>query len=268
MASDIAVAFDPNSARSSDIESWLRHALTEYKKTGSRWSFSPISLLIGNRDDLAHDLHAYLESLQDSAKKRWSTAILSLLSDQSIRDEDTLIMLVDLAVLSRSKDVLKPLPRLAQRTDAKARLLDRIINAVLELPLTIEASRKCLEAVARSTAFPERSANTVFLTLCRIAPDDWIDHARLVSKKIPKPSNGEDRDWDFLHDCAQSVLLAIGLDKLGSHWYEFVHDSNLNWLRDIFMSGNLPLVKEVKDKLTSSLIPDDEVEIQSAPASD
>ena len=252
--------FDPINAGSSEIEDWLRHALTEYQKTQSRWSLSPISLLIGDRDDLAHDLHRYIETLSSASKKRWNKAILRLILDRSIQDEDILITLVDLAVLSRSSDLLKLLPDLAREKYAKEPLLYRIINAVLELPTTDAVSRECIEAVASNVSFPERSANTSFLTLCCIAPDDWIEHARLVSEKIPKPSNPKDKDWSYLHDCAESVLLTIGLERLGAHWHEFVNDSGLNWLRDSFLTGEAPLVSAEKNKLTSNLFPGREIE--------
>lgn len=251
MASDNQLKFDPSSASQSDLVNWLREALTSYKESQSRWAFSPITLLIGDQDDLAHDLNSYVESLKTRAKKRWRAAVFTLLSDMSIQDEDIAIVLVDLAVLRRSNDLMTLLPQLTEQSFAGERLLERILAAVLDLPLKAEASRKCLETLAQNDAFPARSAGLVLQALCHVAPDDWMDHARLVSKMMPDPETANSEESKYLLACAETLLKEIGMERLGKHWYELNFANDLNWLRSSLQSGETPLVKEEINRLKS-----------------
>ena len=264
MTTDTASDFNPREATDQAVATWLRSALAEHASTNSRWAFAPLTLLLGNRDDLAHDLYAFIDTLPALAKRRWLHAVVSLLADPSI-DDDTAVLLIDVAVLSGSREALEHLPALARRPHSSAPLLDRIVDAVLELPVTEHASLRSLQAVTTAGQLQPTSAGTVLVALCHIAPDDWLDHARSVSGRMAKLFEAVDHDPTVVRQYAESVLLEIELERLGKHWHEFANDSGVAWLKD-GLQGSQPLVEVRRGALVSKLYPDKRVLIRPSAA--
>ena len=253
MATDTDLDFEPAEASGDAVTKFLRRALTDYSRSKSRWAFSPITLMVGHTDDLAHDLHAFLESLPLSAGERWHDALSALLrSKGAIPDEDTAILLIDLAVLAKSGQVLEILPTLAEQEWASERLLDRIVDAVLELPMQKEASLACLKAVCNLPQFPATSAGTVLVALCHIAPDDWVQHARVLAPKMRELMHGS-ADSEVLGHYAEGVLSEIQLERLGKDWHHLDGDGDLAWLKDGLLNSEDPAVDVDGDRLVSRM---------------
>lgn len=224
-----APIFDPNRADSQRIAQWLETALNGYFKDDiGRWAFRPLERHIGVRDDLAGDLCAIYDSLTASAQARWRHAIRDALAfhGRDISKREAVRVLITLAVLIRSPEVLDVLPDISSGHD-DSELLDLGVQAATALASRTDVSRKRLERIRTSPAFAPDYAGLILVALCHADPDNWLHHVKELAVPMRRLASLLSPESTALRFYASGILDAIGL--------KCIADANLNDL----MSGSV-----------------------------
>jgi len=211
-----ALIFDPNSADSRRIAQWLETALDGYFKDDiGRWAFRPLEQHIGVRDDVADDLRAIYDTLTASAQARWRGAIRDVLAfhGRDISKREAVRVLITVAVLIRSPDVLDVLPGILSGQD-DGELLDLAVEAATALASQTDASRKCLERIRTSPAFTPDYAGLILAALCHADPDNWLSHVKELAVPMRKLASLLSPESTALRFYASRILDAISLKRI------------------------------------------------------
>lgn len=244
--------FDPHESTGVEVGRWLAAALLANETRASRWAFEPLALRMGHRDDVAHDLLGVYEELPDEAKARWREGVVAAVSDATVQaSPEVAITVIDFAVLIGASEILVALPSVAAaaKNSRSERLLNRIVDAILELLGEPDIELACLYAVSDGDALPSTSAGLVLVALCRCAPDRWLEHVRRLSPAMETLANRLPPDSTALRRYAVSVVSAIGLERLARDWRAVVTESTLTWLHEALVGGDEPPVVSKGGKL-------------------
>lgn len=264
MTKDAQGGFDPEVATEEEVLQWLSTALSAYGRNQSRWAFGPLALRMGHRDDVAHDLLAIYDGLSEEAKERWRRAACPLVTELGAEPELAVIAL-DFAALVGASNVLGALPAIIASDSPPSRvLLNRIVDVVLELPGDSDLALSCLHAAASAPEFPPASGGLALTALCRLAPDDWIEHAELLTPAMVALVAGMDGDPKPLRHYARKLIRAVTLDGIAKRWPALKESSNLQWLYDALAGDPEPLVVEHGGALCLADAPHDFVPVAAA----
>ena len=205
--------FDPNTASTDRVKSWLQTALDAYLEDNRGiWAFEPLELKIGREADLAGDLRGIYDSLQADAKLRWRLAVAELLAERGgdLQRRRATRVLLDLSVQMPAFEVLNVLPGVVAHIgegDDAWRLYDRALTVAVELSRQTEDARECLERMRTSPGFSPTYAGLVFIALCRADPDEWPRH------------------YSTMRESLDALVRRLGPDSDAPRWYaeNFVH---------------------------------------------
>lgn len=244
--------FNPTEATEQEIFNFLDGALSEYETTESRWAFKPLTLSLNPSEDIPHAINELVDTLPQDARKRWHDAVISLLAQCTAKEEDRILKLITLAVLRSSTTLLETMTKLFQQGSPSAKLIDRAIDAVLELPVQ-PSSLECFKTLARSEHFPYSSSGTVLIFLCRLEPENWLGHAELLEAELNELMDNIAKYPDVITHYAERVLQAIGLEILARDWYKLFGRADLDWFRREIFAIDEPLVTLEESSLSSKL---------------
>lgn len=262
-------AFDPETATDVQVCRWLRAAMLAYEAEKTRWAFEPLALRMGHRDDVAHDLFDLYEALTDQAKERWRKAVVALASDAEVMAKpDVVVTIVDFAVLIDASEILKVLPDvvMASGIPLSRRVLDRIVDAVFELTGEPEDAIACLYVASNADEFACESAGLVLMALCRFEPDRWLEHAKHLTPAMESLRDRLDANSTVLRHYASNLVSGVALERLAWDWRTLVQDDKLEWLKEVVVGGDEPLVLEQDGVLSLAENPERRVKIRE-PAS-
>ena len=263
-------AFDPESATDAQVRRWLGRAMLAYEADKSRWAFEPLALRMGHRDDVAYDLLGVYEALTDQARERWRKGVVALVSDSEVvAKSEVVVTIIDFAVLIGASEILKALPDVvvAAGKSRSRHVLNRVVDAVFELPGEPNDAVACLYAASNSEEFPSESAGLVLMALCRFAPDRWLEHAKHLTPVMEALRDRLDTNSTALRHYASNVVSRVTLKRLARDWPIFVLDGKLQWLKEAVVGGDEPLVLEHDGTLSLAESPEVHVKI-GKPASE
>ena len=217
--------------KAADFAAWLKVGLEGYLIEDEWvWKFEHVAVFLQSEEHLALALgHIYRElSAPERAEFRKAVADVMATLEADPVNAPVFEHLLAIAAVLPAPEVLSVLPvRIgngffgAMDVEGGRSLFEKTMDAVIDLAAPTDESRKCLEMLIGSRNFNIAYSGLALMTLCRVAPDDFVAHMDLLRAPLAKMFEQFRTDEETKKRLAERIELAVtpavlaeGLPKL------------------------------------------------------
>ena len=217
--------------KSADFAAWLKVGLEAYLiEDEGVWGFEHVAVFLQSEEHLALALgHIYRElSARERAEFRKAVADVMATLEADPKNVPVFEHLLAIAAVLPAPEVLSVLPvRIGNGffgdmdVEGGRGLFEKTMDAVIDLAARTEESRVCLKMLIGSRNFNIAYSGLALMTLCRVAPHDFVAHMDLLREPLAKMFEQFGTDEETKKRLAERIALAVtpavlaeGLPKL------------------------------------------------------
>ena len=205
--------------KAADFAAWLKVGLEAYLiEDEGVWGFEHVAVFLQGEEHLALALgHIYRElPARKRAKFRKAVAKVMATLEADPVNAPVFEHLLAIAAVLPAPEVLGVLPvRIgngffgAMDAEGGRSLFEKTMDAVIDLAAPTEESRACLEMLIGSPNFNIAYSGLALMTLCRVAPRDFVAHMDLLRAPLAKMFEQFGTDEETEKRLAEGIALAV-----------------------------------------------------------
>ena len=205
--------------KADDFAAWLRVGLEGYLiEDEGVWVFEHVAVFLQGEEHLALALGHIYRGLPAPERAEFRKAVAKVMATLEADPVNAPVFehLLTIAVVLPAPEVLSVLPvRIGNgffgAMDVKGgrSLFEKTMDAVIDLAAPTDESRDCLEMLIGSRNFNIAYSGLALMTLCRVAPHDFVDHMALLRAPLAKMFEQFGTDEETEKRLAERIALAV-----------------------------------------------------------
>ena len=205
--------------KSADFVKWLKVGLEAYLiENEGVWGFEHVAVFLQGEEHLALALGHIYRELPARKRAEFRKAVADVMATLEADPVNAPVFehLLAIAAVLPAPEVLSVLPvRIgngffgAMDAEGGRSLFEKTMDAVIDLAAPTEESRDCLERLIGSPNFNIAYSGLALMTLCRVAPRDFVYHMALLRAPLAKMFKQFATDKETKKRLAERILRAV-----------------------------------------------------------
>lgn len=182
--------------KAADFAAWLKAGLEDYLiEDEGIWGFEHVAVFLQGEEHLALALGHIYRELPALKRAEFRKAVVDVMATLEADPVNAPVFehLLAIAAVLPAPEVLGVLPVKigngffgAMDVEGGRGLFEKTMDAVIDLAAPTAASRTCLEMLIGSRNFNVAYSGLALMTLCRVAPQDFVAHMDLLRAPLAK----------------------------------------------------------------------------------